>query len=381
MTNRDPARSQSQTGVPIKQSLRDLDQLRVVLTDWISRPEVLGSGAEVTEARLPRGSGVANETVLLDARYVAEGRTQVGGFVLRVNAPDPLFPGAGAQLQSQLYEALAGVPGIPVPRVRAYEDDPSLLGQPFFLMDRIEGRVPPDEPIYHHSGWVTQLSEAERRSMWRDAVRVMARLSNVEVERFPFLHTPGVSDGLRANFDYYIREFDSVPGDRHPVIDAAREWLLKRYPGPGGLQFSWGDARVGNMIFRGGRVVAVLDWDMVSLAGPEADISWWILLELAFTRTARVPPLAGIGSPRELIALWEEHAGRPLHNMDWHFVFAAYRSAVIMRRLARMLRAAGRLPPASDFLESNNIGVQYLTTQLQLPGWQGVATPWPGIDP
>jgi aminoglycoside phosphotransferase (APT) family kinase protein len=368
------------TGVPIQQSLRNLDELRRTLASWIARSDVLGNGAEITDLRLPKGSGVANETLLLDARWIEGGRTHDGGFVLRINTPEPLFPGSSARLQSRVGQALADIPGVRVPRVRAYEGDSSLLGQPFFLMDRIEGRVPPDEPIYHHSGWVTEVNAAQRRLMWEDAVLVFATLSNVDAKRFPFLHNSGVSDGLRANLDYYIREFDSTPGDRHTVIDSARVWLLKHYPGPGTLEFSWGDARVGNMIFSAGKVVAVLDWDMVSLAGSEADMAWWILMESAYTKSAGIQRLSGIGSPRELMSLWEQHTGRKLRNMDWHFVFASYRSAVIVRRLARMLRASGRLPPTSEFLENNNLGVQYLTTLLKLPGWENVAAPWPGLD-
>ena len=170
-------------------------------------------------------------------------------------------------------------------------------------------------------------------------------------------------------------------GEPHGVIDTARTWLLDHFPADVPPGVSWGDARVGNMIFRNASCVAVLDWDMVSLAGAEADLAWWCAYDLGYTVSKGISRLPGFGAPRETIALWEELAGRRAENMEWHFVFASYRIAVIVRRLARMLKAAGRLPPQSAVLERNNRGVQYLTTLLGLAATEGPVTmPWPGLD-
>ncbi|MET0379082.1 MAG: phosphotransferase, partial [Spongiibacteraceae bacterium] len=164
------------------------------------------------------------------------------------------------------------------------------------------------------------------------------------------------------------------------IVDSARQWLLDNFPTDHLLGLSWGDARVGNMIFHQGLVAAVLDWDMVALAGAETDLAWWCMFDQTNTTSIGVERLSGFGTPRDMLNLWAECVGRKVRNFDWHLVFACYQSAVIVRRLAKMLKKSGMLPPVSAFMEHNNVGMQYLTTMLKLTPIAPVDTPWPGLD-
>jgi len=367
-------------GLPTKQQKRSLDEMRTALQLWLRERMPDREALQVVDIELPKGSGLANETVLLTAQWQSAGQCGQESYVARIETPDPLFPGTTAEKQYRMYAALADEPEIPVPPVLGFEADTRWLGAPFFLMKKIEGRVPADDPPFHHSGWVVDLPEAERASMWRDAVRVMANLHKVDAGKLQFLNPLGVKDGLRATLDYYITAFDEPVNESHAIIDYARAWLLKNYPGNYGLALAWGDARVGNMIFRDGRCQAVLDWDMVSLAGAETDLAWWSMFEQSNTTSMGIQRLPGFGTPRAMLNLWEQHAGRNVRDFDWHLVHACYQVAVIVRRLAKMLKKAGLLPPASAFMEHNNTGVQYLTTLLRRDPIAELTTPWPGLD-
>jgi aminoglycoside phosphotransferase (APT) family kinase protein len=364
--------------LPTKQQSRDLETVRGSLQRWLTSHFAGAAEVEITDLRLPRGSGLSNETLVFNACWRQDGVRRSGGYVVRIDTHQPLFPASNAQRQYSMCRALANIPGIPVPAVLGFESSNHWLGAPFFLMERVEGRVPADDPPFHHQGWVTELSTDERARMWRSSVRVMAQLHAVDSNRFSFLKSDAESDGLRQNVNYYIEQFDSA--DSHPIIDAARLWLLANYPGARSRGLSWGDARVGNMIFREGLCVAVLDWDMVSLAGAEADLAWWAMFDQSNTTSVGISRLPGFGTPREMIALWEEYSGRRVRDFDWHLVFACYRVAVIVRRLARMLKQAQLLPAASEYLEHDNAGVQYLTTLLRLKPAAAITMPWPGLN-
>ena len=65
--------------------------------------------------------------------------------------------------------ALAGQPGVPVPMIWFTEADPGVLGAPFYVMDRVRGRVPGDVPSWHRKGWTVDLPP-ERRSRLHDPV-------------------------------------------------------------------------------------------------------------------------------------------------------------------------------------------------------------------
>jgi aminoglycoside phosphotransferase (APT) family kinase protein len=367
-------------GLPTKQQTRNLEGMRAILQPWLQGHIDGIEQLQINSIQLPKGAGLANETVMLEAQWERNGETQSGGYVVRIETPDPLFPGTTAERQYRMYAALADAPGVPVPRVLGFEENRSLLGAPFFVMEKIEGRVPADDPPFHHTGWVTELSTAERDRMWRDAIRAMAALHAVDADKFAFLNPTGVKDGLRATLDYYIDEFDRPVNEAHPILDTAREWLLRNYPGNYGLELAWGDARVANMIFEEGRCRAVLDWDMVSLAGPETDLAWWCITAQTNTHSMGIKPLPGFGTAREMLALWQQHTGREARDFEWHLVYAAYRLGIIMRRLARLLKKNNLLPPGSESIENNSNGVQYLTTLLNLTPIAPVTMPWLGLD-
>src|SRR5690606_14850665 len=126
-------------------------------------------------------------TLLFDASWREGGAEHEAGYVVRIDTAEPLFPGADARSQFLMYKSLQGEAGVPVPEVITFEEDRAFLGAPFYLMRRVDGRVPHDDPPFHHTGWVTELSTDERAAMWRDWVRVMARLHAVDPARFDFL--------------------------------------------------------------------------------------------------------------------------------------------------------------------------------------------------
>jgi aminoglycoside phosphotransferase (APT) family kinase protein len=90
------------------------------------------------------------------------------------------------------------------------------------------------------------------------------------------------------------------------------------------------------VIYRDSRPVALLDWDLVSLAGPECDLAWWIIMEPPESRQ-----LEGMGTPDELVDLWEDVTGQRATELRWYLVFGAYRLAAIFAKLFSMMVARG----------------------------------------
>jgi aminoglycoside phosphotransferase (APT) family kinase protein len=370
-------------GLPTKEQRRDLDATRPVLEAWLSRHFPERQELRVVELAMPGGAGVANETLIADVEWNgATGRSRQG-LVVRVETRDGLFPAKSFSNQYLTCQALAGIDGLPVARIVGWEEDRSVLGDAFYVMDRLPGRSCPDSPPFHGSGWVAELSTEKRAHMWRQAVAAIARINAVDVAKLGFLHDRrSVGTGWEQEFAYYCEFRDwAIFGERNPVIDQALDWLWKNKPSDTPTELSWGDARFANLMFDDeANLTGVLDWDMVSLAGGESDLAWWIVTHYNATHACGLRPLAGIGSPRQTIALWEQLAGRRLVNFDYHLVFAAFRNGIIVVRLARQLQKMGLIPPESEYLIHNNRGIQYLTTMLDLKPNGPITIPWPGLD-
>jgi aminoglycoside phosphotransferase (APT) family kinase protein len=303
---------------------------------------------------------VANETLLFEAVWSDAGREHREGFVARVASERNLYIEADLALHAQTYAALADVPGVPVPRVYGYEADPSLLGAPFFVMERIDGQVPGDSPHWRTAGFVHDASPERRRAMWEDAVGVLASLHMTDPARFAFLAPPEGTSGLRDHLAYWRRHLNDASGStEHETLERGYEWLLAHLPDPEPTGFSWGDSRFANVMFREDKVVSIFDWDTVSMAGAEADLAWWRFMD------GPAAELSGIGTADELVVRWEEHTGRRVHDLEWHDVFTTFRLGSIMLRLFANMAADGVVSPEVASEQGRDSGpAQALAAQL-----------------
>lgn len=350
---------------PVQELRRDVTSTATALAEWIG-PRLPGSDLQITGITAPSGTGVANETLLVDASWVdRSGQRQDVGFVVRVAVEDPLYKDADISIAFQAYAALADVPGIPVPAVYGYDADPTIFGAPFFVMERIPGDVPADQPYYTESGFVADASVEQRRQLWSDAVEVMCRFHQLDAERFGFLDRPerGKS-GLEQDLAYWRDYRHWALGDReHETLAAAETWLVDNLPTERPTAPAWGDSRVCNMIFRDFQVVGMLDWDGLSLAGGESDLGWWLTIEHNGGRRQLLP---GLGSYDELVDMWEARTGRKAQDLRWHVAYACYKLGAIVIKLNQQMLERGLLPEGTD-ISTNSEVVQQLVLLTGAP--------------
>lgn len=338
---------------------RDAEQSRKSLAAWFAG--VLGADGDValSDFRGPGATGFSNETHIVDATWSVEGQDRTQTFVVRV-APTgyALFPDAAFDVQLRVLRALAADGTIPVPVVRWSETDPAVLGAPFFVMEEVRGRVPPDNPPYHVSGWLHDVAPDVRERIWWGAIDTMADLHRLGWRSLglEFLDAPDA--GLQQQLAYYERFLDQVE-QAEPVATARRAlaWLQAHPPASEEpLVLCWGDARVGNVMYDdGGNRLAVLDWEMVTLGSPSQDVAWAWFLDRHHSEGCDVPRLPGFPSKAETVRRYEERSGLPLRELDYYEVFAAFRFCVIMGKLAVIFKDWGLLPPDDRMAQQNTV--------------------------
>ncbi len=355
--------------MPIPQQ-RDPEETRTKLARWLQSQMPGASALEITGLTPPAATGFSNDTLLFDAAWDQDGQRREQGFVARIKPSGyAVFPEYDLRLQYNVMQILAQKSDVPVPKMYWFEDDESVLGAPFYVMGKVEGQIPGDNPPYHVAGWVTEITPQDRAEFWWNALDAMARIHKLDWQKlgFDFLERPQLGPpGLVQQMRYYDDYFRwAARGKAQPITEKAWEWLKANLPDDQPVSLCWGDARIGNMIFRDNKVQAVLDWEMVTLGDPQQDLAWWLFLDKHHSEGLGTPRLEGFPTHAATIARYEELMQRQLRHMKFYEVFAGFRFAVVMMRVAQMMISYEVLPPDSD-LETNNIVTQLLAKILGL---------------
>lgn len=317
------------------ESRRDPEWLRERLDRWIKTKA--GPDAQVTAVDVPSANGMSSETLVVSARI--DGADEA--LVVRV-APmldsDPVFASYDLDGQFELIRHVAEHTDVPVPRLWWSEPDPTPLGAPFFVMSRVDGEVPPDVMPYTFGSWVTEGTEEQRRKLVTESVGVLAR---IHAAPLPTVGVPVVEprrDPLRAHIDR-LREFYRWASNGRagaPLIERGFGWVEDHLPAPSESVLSWGDARIGNIMYDDFSPVAVLDWEMATIGPRELDVAWMIFIHRFFQDLTELAGLEGLPdflTRDEVAAEYERQTGHTPADLDFHTLYAALIHAVIMYRI------------------------------------------------
>lgn len=295
---------------------------------------------------------MSSETVLFRVDWVdAEGAEHTEDLVARIapgEADEPVFVDYALDHQFELLAQVAELTDVPVPRARWLEVDPDVIGTPFFIMDRVDGEIPPDiSPYTFGDNWLFDASPEDQRRVQDSTVEVLAALHAIDrpEERFAFLTPAEPGDTplarhvahTRAWYDYAVSK-----ADRSNIVEAGFAWLEANWPEETEPVLLWGDARLGNVIYRDFEPVAVLDWEMASLGPREIDLGWMIFGHMVFDEIAtflELPSMGDFMDTADVAATYERLTGHAPRDLHFYLVYAAVQWGIVfIRNGARMAR-------------------------------------------
>jgi aminoglycoside phosphotransferase (APT) family kinase protein len=258
-------------------------------------------------------------------------------------------------LQYRCMEVLGRHTTIPVPRVLWFEDDARVLGQPFYVMERVHGLVPSDNPPFAVVGWLAEASPEDQARLWQRSLEVLARIHALDWRALglELLDRPQYGPtGFDQQLGYYAEFLPwAKAGTSHPLLDDTFAWLCRTKPTDlGPPVITWGDARISNMMYRDFAPVAVLDWEMACVGAPEVDLAWFWFLTWFLTNGLGIPNLPGFPDRDGTAAIYETLTGRPVRHLDYFEVWAAFRFGVIMVAIDEVVRQADVDMPSASAL-------------------------------
>jgi aminoglycoside phosphotransferase (APT) family kinase protein len=341
---------------------------REALGGWLSRQLAAQGCRDVRLVELSQpDAGYSGRTVFAAASWTAPDGAQCRKeLVFRVQTPDQqLFVAPDALRQARTMSALAGYPGVPVPKIWFTEADPEALGAPFYVMDRVRGRVPGDVPSWHRKGWTVDLSPAQRTRLHDNGLTALVALHRVDWRPgLSFLEPPGQGTALDRYLVQLERWYDWCGPSRRfgpDVLAAGLRYVLDYRPDDPAEGVVWGDARVGNMCFADDLSVAALfDWETATIGPAGIDLGWWLMFERYLCEAQGLRRLDGVPGREQTIARYRELGGAAIPDIDYYELLAGVVMTLITSRLADVLVDTGRV--------SADIAAVYPTRAVGLVG-------------
>jgi aminoglycoside phosphotransferase (APT) family kinase protein len=320
---------------PTPQPEFDEDRLDAYL-----RGRLAGLSGDITVEKI--SGGQSNPTYLLHYDNAE--------LVLRKRPPGDILPSAHAVDREYRVQKAVADHGVPVPVMRLYEADESVVGTAFYVMDRVEGLV-------LHDNTLAALPKSRRRPVYDAMAGVLARIHSVDIA------AAGLSDfGKQGGFferqiARWTRQYSLSRTTDTAAFDDLIEWLPRHLPDDQTTTLVHGDFRTGNMILHPAepRVNAVLDWELSTLGHPLADLAHscvyiWMMNQNEFGVGLRDVNLDALGLPtmQDFVETYTRARGTRDRLTRFHLAFALFRNAVIFEGIADRARRGNAASPDAE---------------------------------
>ncbi len=305
----------------------------------------------------------------LEAAPVGEGHSCVTftlstDVVLRRPPRGPLPPSAHDVLrEARLLSALEPT-SVRTPRVLAVCDDASVIGAPFYVMERVEGDVITasiPEPLDH----------PEQRA------RIAGELIDALVELHDVDWTTIGLDGFGKPTGYLERQLRRFTGlwehnrtRELPEVEEVGAWLAANLPSSPPATIVHGDYRLGNTMFAHGapaQLISIFDWEMATIGDPLADLGYMMIhWTQAGDQAGRrfnlqsVTSRPGFPTRQGLIDRYEQRSGRSMQALSWYVTLALWKAVVFMEGNYKRALSGSTDDP---YLKSFGEGVLELATR------------------
>ncbi len=305
---------------------------------------------------VPIAGGQSNPTFFVSY----EGRR----LVLRKQPPGQLLPSAHAvDREYRVISALAGT-GVPVPPAVLFCADRDVVGTPFYVMDRVEGRV-------FHDCTLPGVSPQERTAMYADMARTLAALHNVDVAAAGLADYGRPGNYFARQVSRWSRQWAEIRTREDANVERLIAWLPANIPADDTSRLVHGDFRIGNLMFHPSepRVVAVLDWELSTLGHPLADLAHsamaWVSApeEYGGLRGLDLDAL-GIPGLAAYVAAYDAAARHGARMLPFHMAFALFRWSMIFEGIAA--RAKAGTASAENAAETGHLAAAFAKRAVDL---------------
>lgn len=259
-------------------------------------------------------------------------------------------PPAGAQVKSghdmaREFRVLSNLRTVfeKVPRALLYCEDETVIGAPFYLMERVRGVI-------------IRPGVSKGLKLEHDTVDGLTRAFVGNLSDIHAVDYDGCGLGNLGHPDSYVsrqvegwtKRYAAARTDNVPEMENAAAWLSEHQPAESGAALIHNDYKFDNVVLDQSdlfRILAVLDWEMATIGDPLMDfgtaLGYWIDAddpEVWRNASMGLTRLPGQMSRREMAQLYATASGRDVSGLVFYYPFALFKTGVIVQQIYKRYR-------------------------------------------
>lgn len=222
-----------------------------------------------------------------------------------------------------------------VPAPIEFCEDISILGAPFYIMEKMEGTI-----LRAYNAPKMQLPAATFRSFSEKLIDTLVALHSINISE-THLDQLGKPDGyVQRQVEGWTKRYYAAETDVIENMNQVAKWLQSFRPIAQAPCFLHNDFKYDNVVFSTDftNIIGVLDWEMSTVGDPLMDLGamlayWFESGEGDVYKLYNLSWLPGNYTRQELLNRYAAKSGRDLSDMHFYYVFGLFKNAVIAQQI------------------------------------------------
>jgi aminoglycoside phosphotransferase (APT) family kinase protein len=286
--------------------------------------------SQITEIEQFPG-GYSNLTYLI--------HSNMGEFVLR-------RPPLGANIKSahdmgREYKILSAVSTVydKVPKVYLHCEDESILGSPFYVMERVKGVILRGGQLQNGS-----IKPSEMKAIGESLVDNLVKIHQIDLDKSGLISMNKGTGYVERQVKGWTKRYFNAQTDELNNMNSVAEWLAQNMPKTENTAFIHNDYKFDNLVLNAGKyedIIAVLDWEMATVGDNLMDLgtslAYWVENDDSqLLKMFNVSWLEGNLTREEVAQRYIDKMGdgkTKLEDMLFYYVFGAFKLGVILQQI------------------------------------------------
>ncbi|MDP1841987.1 MAG: phosphotransferase family protein [Sediminibacterium sp.] len=223
-----------------------------------------------------------------------------------------------------------------VPTPIVYEADESIMGLPFYIMEKIEGTI-----LRAFNAPKLMLAPSVFATLSKKLIDTLVALHAINIEQTGLIQLGKPEGYVNRQIEGWIKRYYAAETDTITSMNEVAEWLKLYQPKTQAPTLLHNDFKYDNIILADNdltNIVGVLDWEMATVGDPLMDLGamlayWFEAEENEVFKNYNLTWLPGNYTQTQLIERYAAKSGRDLSDIHFYYVFGLFKNAVIAQQI------------------------------------------------